>query len=388
MDMDASVPALACQRDAFDVPDDVLYLNAASKSVLLSSSVAAGRTGAGVKGQPWTINERARYAQAETIRARFAALIGATADDIAIQPAASYGIATAARNIRPEPKSRILVLEGQFPSNVYAWMNLAAQSGAELVTVPWPDDDDWTAAVMAHIDERVSVAALPPCHWTDGATLDLESIGKAVKGVGATFVVDATQWAGAAPLDVQRIGADYLVCAAYKWLLGPYGLSLMYVAPAYQDGTPLEDHLFNHGGVDSITGGLGYPPAFTAGARRFDAGQYLNLITLPMIEDALAHLNDWQPARIAAYLAPVTDALAEVCASIGLKVTRKDMRSPHIVGVRRAGGFNAADAAACASAGTYVSARGGALRLSPYLFNTIDDANRLRESLRKILETV
>ena len=385
--MDTSVPALTCQRQAFDVPDDVLYLNAASKSVLLSSSVAAGRDGAGAKGHPWSITESARYSQAETIRTRFAALIGAGADDIAIQPAASYGIATAAKNIAPPRGSRILVLEGQFPSNVYAWMNSAVQSGAELVTVAWPEDDDWTAAVMAHIDERVSVAALPPCHWTDGATLDLTTIGKAVKDVGATFVVDATQWAGAAPLDVQRIGADYLVCAAYKWLLGPYGLSLMYVASARQDGTPLEDHLFNHGGVDSITGGLGYPSGFTAGARRFDAGQYLNLITLPMIEDALGRLNDWQPARIAAYLAPVTDALADVCVSLGLEVTRKDMRSPHIVGIRRAGGFTDADAATCAAAGTYVSARGGALRLSPYLFNTPDDANRLRESLRKILKT-
>lgn len=385
--MDHPTPPLSCQRHLFDVPDDIVYLNAASKSVLLKASVEAGRIGAGAKGQPWLIDEDARYVQADDIRARFASLIGASGDDIAIHPAASYGVATAARNINPAPGTRILLLDGQFPSNVYAWMNLARDTGADVVTVPWPADGDWTQAVLAHIDERVSVAALPPCHWTDGSTLDLPRIGAALKAVDACFVVDATQWVGAVPIDVAALDADYLVCAAYKWLLGPYGMSFMYAAPRHQQGAPLEDHLFNHGGVASITGGLGYPETFTDGARRFDAGEYLNLITLPMIQVALNQLQAWEPARIGAYLAPITEAIADGAEALGFAVVDAAHRSPHILGIRRPGGFPKDINARLAAVGVNVSARGGALRVSPYLFNTNADSVRFLERLDAALKT-
>ena len=90
------------------------------------------------------------------------ALIGATGDDIAIHPAASYGIATAAKNLNPKAGSRILMLDGQFPSNVYAWQQLAARTGAQCTMIAWPADNDWTRAVLEQIDDTVSIAALPP----------------------------------------------------------------------------------------------------------------------------------------------------------------------------------------------------------------------------------
>lgn len=384
MTSDASAP-LGCQSALFDIDPDILYLNAASKSVMLRTSVAAGQAGAAAKGRPWIIDEETRLNEAEDIRTRFAGLIGATGDDIAIHPAASYGIATAASHLTPKAGSRIIVIDGQFPSNVYAWRKLAARTGAELHTVPWPEDGDWTTGVLAAIDERVSIAALPPCHWTDGACLNLVKIGAAVKDVGATFLVDATQWVGAAPIDVNEIKADYLVCAAYKWLLGPYGLSFMYAAPDRQDGQALEDHLYNHGGVASITTGLSYPDAFTPGARRYDAGEYLNLVSLPMILEALKQIEAWRPERISAYLAPVTEAMSAVCRSLGLDPVPDDVRSPHILGVRRKDGFPADFAARLADAGVHTSARGGAMRLSPYLFNTADDAERLGKAIESAL---
>jgi selenocysteine lyase/cysteine desulfurase len=386
MDTNASAP-LGCQSDLFDIDPDILYLNAASKSVMLRASVEAGQVGAAAKGRPWTIDEETRLNEAEEIRTRFAGLIGATGEDIAIHPAASYGIATAANHLNPEAGARILVIEGQFPSNVYAWRKLAYRTGAEIYTVPWPEDGDWTSSVLAAIDERLAVAALPPCHWTDGARLDLVKIGAAVKDVGATFLVDATQWVGAVPIDVHAIKADYLVCAAYKWLLGPYGLSFMYAAPDRQYGQALEDHLYNHGGVASITAGLSYPDAFTPGARRYDAGEYLNLMSLPMILAALKQIDAWRPERIAAYLGPLTEAMTGVCVTLGLDPVPADVSSPHILGVRRKGGFPADFAARLAHHGVHTSARGGAMRLSPYLFNTTDDAERLGKAIESVLES-
>lgn len=376
---------LRCQRDLFAMDDGILYFNAASKSVILKASVEAGQIGSAAKGKPWAIDEPARYVQADDIRDRFAGLIGATGDDIAIHPAASYGIATAARNLKPKAGSRILLLEGQFPSNVYAWQILAKACGATCTMIAWPEDDDWTRAVLDEIDETVSIAALPPCHWTDGACLDLVKIGAALKKVDAVFVVDATQWVGAIPIDVNEIHADFLVCAAYKWLLGPYGMSFMYAASKYKDGQPLEDHLFNHGGVDSITGGLGYPEGFTKGARRYDAGEFLNLITLPMIQQALHQIEAWQPARIAAYLSPLVDIIADGAAALGLVIAKPEHRSPHILGMRRQGGFPGDILGRLQAEGVHVSSRGGALRVSPYLCNDAAEATLLVERIGKVL---
>ena len=383
--MDEHSSLLDNQRHLFDIEDGVIFLNAASKSALLTSSLEAGRIGVGAKGHPWAIDEPARYVQADDIRDRFASLIGAKGDDIAIQPAASYGITTAAKNLHPKAGQRILVLEGQFPSNVYAWRHVAERTGAVISTVPWPADGDWTHAVMEMIDTDVAIAALPPCHWTDGVLVDLKVIGPALKDAGATFLVDATQWVGAVPIDVADIHADYLVCAAYKWLLGPYGLSFMYAAPDFQDGQPLEDHLFNHGGVDSITGGLGYPDGFTSGARRYDAGEYLSLITLPMIQDALRQLQDWQPARVAATLAPITARIAEGAAGLGFKLANPAFRTPHILGMRREGGFPDDILSRLAAENVYVSSRGGAIRVSPHLFNDLADADAFIARIEKVL---
>ncbi len=377
---------LTCQRDHFEVEADVITMMTASKSTLLKSSMEAGRIGVGAKGQPYKINDAASYAGAEDIRSRFAGLIGATSDDIAIHPSAAYGISTAAKNIKPAAGSRILMIEGQFPSNVYAWLHLAKETGAEAVMVPRPEDGDWTRAILDQIDERTSMAALPPCHWTDGSIVDLEPIGAALKAVDATFVIDATQWIGVAKFDVNAIQADYVICAAYKWLLGPYGLSFFYAAPKHQEGRPLEDHLFNHGGVASITGGSGYGMEYTKGARRFDVGQTLNLITLPIIQQSLIQIDAWGADRIGAYLAPITDAIATGVQSLGLNVADTKFRCPHIIGVRKDGGFSDDILDRLQAENVYINARGGALRLSPYLYHDANDAEEVVARIAKVID--
>ncbi len=380
-----NIPTAEDARALFDIPPGVVYLNAASKSAIPLAALHAGRIGVGAKAQPWAIDEPGRYTQADHVRALFAGLIGATAHDIAIHPAASYGIATAARQLSPTAGSQIILLEGQFPSNVYAWRQLAAETGAEIITVPNPDDDDWTTAVLGAISDKTAIAALPPVHWVDGTVLDLEKIGVALKNVGAAFVVDATQWIGVQPFDVAAIQADFVVCAAYKWLLGPYGMSLMYAAPAHQNGPPLEEHLFNKGGVASITSGLGYTNDFSEGAMRYDAGEYLNLITLPMIEASLQQINAWGPAQIGARIAPITARIADGAQTLGLNVAPAWARCPHIITLRRDGGFPAETVPKLDILGIYVSARGGHIRVSPYVFNDENDANRFLSGLESVL---
>ena len=126
------------QRALFEIPDDVAYLNCAYMSPQLRSSRARGQEAVGLKGRPWLLTEDHWFGLVEEARSRFARLIGAEASDVALVPSTSYGIGTAAANVRIERGKTIVLVEDQFPSCVYPWRRLATESGASVVTVPRP----------------------------------------------------------------------------------------------------------------------------------------------------------------------------------------------------------------------------------------------------------
>jgi selenocysteine lyase/cysteine desulfurase len=204
--------------------------------------VATGEAAIRRKARPWEIFPHHFFTEPEEARTLFARLVGATADDIAIQPSTSYGAAIAAATLELPRGARIVVLQEQFPSNVYPWREAARRGGAVLETVPRPADDDWTPAVLERLVAGTALVALPHVHWTDGAMLDLVTIGKRAREIGAALFIDATQSLGVLPLDVREVQPDYLVAATYKWLLGPYGMGFLYVAPHRQSGRPIEEH--------------------------------------------------------------------------------------------------------------------------------------------------
>ena len=92
------------------------------------------------KSRPWEITPDDFFEDVEEVRALFARLVGGDAEGVAIVPSVSYGIAVAAANVSVREGERIMILEDQFPSNVYSWRELASREGARLVTVPRPDD--------------------------------------------------------------------------------------------------------------------------------------------------------------------------------------------------------------------------------------------------------
>ena len=174
-----STRTIPSQRHLFDLPDDVAYLNCAYMAPLMHSVVEAGLGGVRRKARPWEIAPPDFFSDPAHARGLFARIVNARAEDVAIVPAASYGMAIAARNLPLRSGQTIVLLADQFPSNLYPWRAAAARAGAEIVTVDAPDGD-LNAAVLAAIDERTAVAALPHCRWTDGALLDLEAIGERV----------------------------------------------------------------------------------------------------------------------------------------------------------------------------------------------------------------
>ena len=156
---------LPSQRDHFDIPRDICYLNAASYSPLPLQTLEAGRAAVGRKGRPWSSCLEFANEHHERTRAAAARLINADAGDVALISSVGYGVATAAKLLTIPRGTRVLVLENDHSSPVLEWQTRAEAQGFAVETVRQPDDGDWTSAVLAAI-ERPGAAPV-------GARLDL-----------------------------------------------------------------------------------------------------------------------------------------------------------------------------------------------------------------------
>ncbi len=379
---------LHCQKDLFDLPPDEHYLNCAYMGPLSRRVVSAGVDGMRRKCAPAGIAPADFFADGARARRLFAGLIGSTEPErVAIIPAVSYGIATVVRNESCRPGQTIVIAGEQFPSNVHAWRRLAARTGAELQRVAAPEarqrGEAWNAALLEAIDERTAIVALPHVHWTDGTRFDLEAIGAAARRVGGAFVIDATQSLGAHPFEQAAIGADAIVCAAYKWLLGPYAIGLAWYGPRYDGGEPLEETWIARAGSEDFRALVNDRDDYQPGAARFDVGEWSNFILLPMMVAALEQVSAWGAARIQTYCARLIDGALEEARALGYMVEEANWRGSHLFGLRVPAGLDLGQLQTSLDArGVSVSLRGSAMRVSPNVYNDSADVNALLEVLR------
>ena len=375
---------IPCQRDKFDIPEDVAYLNCAYTSPLLKAAQAAGRTALQAKANPWNITSQDFFSSAETARELFAKLIRSSADNVALVPAVSYGIALAARNLPVQNGQAIVILQDQFPSNVYAWMRIGHETNAEVKIVKRPQDDDWTQAVLESIDKTTAIVAAQNCHWTDGTLVDLALIGEKCRSVNAALVIDGIQSIGAMPFSIDDVQPDYLVAASHKWLLGAYSFGFCYVAPKWHDGTPLEESWFNRAGSEDFSRLVDYRESYQAGARRYDQGEASSFTLSPIAAAGIRQILEWGVEKIAATLCVKTNEIAQRAEKLGLGSAPADLRSPHIIGISKPGGFNKELPQLLARQKVFVSVRGESIRISPHLYNNERDIDRLFAVLENV----
>jgi len=371
------------QRHLFDIPDGVTYLNHAYLSPTLRAARAAGEQALAVS--PWEIESAHFFADSERLRGRFGALLGDDAEGVALVPSVSYGVGVAAANLPLRAGDRVVVLEEQFPSNVYAWARSAGRAGATVVTVPRARGEGWTEGVVAAIDERTAVVAVPQGHWTDGSQVDLVAVGAAARAAGAALVVDGSQTIGAHPFDVAAIQPDFVVAAGYKWLLGPYSLGYLWAAPHRRDGVPLEHNWITRGGSEDFTGLVDYRDDYQAGARRYDMGERSNFVAVPMAIAALDQVTAWGVEAIAAHGAALVARAAARGEELGLQPTPPGHRASCLVGIRCPGGFPPSVAKSLAAERIFVSMRGDSMRVSAHAYNGPDDIDRLCDVLAGLL---
>ncbi len=296
-------------------------------------------------------------------------------------PSVSYGVGIATANLGVGPGTTVVLLEHQFPSNVYPWREAVAHGGGEIVTVPRRRGRSWTDGLLAAIEGRTAVVAVPNVHWTDGSIVDLVAVGRATREVGAALVVDATQSLGAMPFDVETIRPDFVVAASYKWLLGPYSIGFLWAAPGRRRGVPLEYGWIAREKSEDFAGLVDYRDEFQPGARRFDMGERSNFLLLPMANAAMEQILGWGVANIAETIGELTDLIGDRATTLGLDVIPVGGRARHLTGVRLPNGAPQGLTERLVAEGVFVSLRGDSIRVAPHLYNDASDVDRLFAAL-------
>jgi selenocysteine lyase/cysteine desulfurase len=314
------------------------------------------------------------------LRARYARLIQASAEEIALAPSISVAISTVAEALDYRARPKVVVTSLDFPTVAYQWLAKRAR-GVELVVVESPDQVSVPVEAIARaVDERTALVATSHVYFTSGAIQDIGAVAAAAHATGALCLVDAYQAVGQVPVDVRAAGVDFLTAGGLKWLLGGPGIVFLYVR------AELARRL-----APTIAGWFGHRDQFAFDpralelhddARRFELGtpslaavhaqlgglDYIEEIGVPAIRRATAALAEDLIAR-----ARERGFRPKVAA-------RPDDRSAIVM-------LPAADPAVAvrhlADAHIIADARPGHVRLSPFFYNLQDDHVSALERLAK-----
>ncbi len=379
---------MECQSHRFNIPADITYLNCSYMGPLTHEVMKAGREAIYRKGTPYDITVKDFFEPVNDLKAAFAQLINASEPQrIAVVPSVSYGFAAVAKNIPVSPGENIVTIEEQFPSNMYCWQRLCAEGDLELRCVAAPQEQAkrgkvWNEKILESIDEKTAAVSIGTVHWADGTRFDLEAIRARTREVGAMLVVDGTQSIGALPFDLNKFNPDAVICAGYKWLLGPYALSVAYFGPAFDNGVPIEENWINRMGSDDFQGQVGYTEEYQPFSVRYDMGEKSNFFLVPMLVESLNQIMSWGVQEIQSYCESITTATLAKLVGEGFLIEDPAYRTHNIFGIRFPKGFEVnVVKEALAESKVHVSFRGDAIRVSPHLYNSEQHLQKLYECL-------
>lgn len=361
--------------------EGVAYLNASGQGPLPLASARAAQTAIEWKKLPHHLPEELYFGLPDRVREKVARLIGAEPDDIALTSGASGGFSAIAAGMDWEPGDEVIVARGEFPAHFSTWLPYEQVGRLHVRTLAPRNRFVVAEDYLEQISPKTRVVSASLVRFDDAARLDAARVAEACHTVGAAFVVDVSQCCGAMPLRVNELGADFVVCAGYKWLLSPYGtgffwgrrewLERLKLGPLYW--MALEGarnfHTLPLEGLRAVPG-----------ARRWDSPETSNFINLSAMDASLDFLHGvgvrtvWQHNR--ELIREIVERLPrDRC--ILASPAEEERRGPYVcVAARKREGTPALYQKLC-EAQVIVSLRENALRIAPHLYNTPLDVDRL-----------
>lgn len=222
---------LMSYRDDFDLDAGPVWLNSSHQCALPRVAAAAAAEAVGWKSHPWELTTARFNSVPGELRKAIGRLAGAPADEVILANGASYGLHLLANGLPLGSGDEVVVMRGDFPSNVLPWLMLEARGVTVHVVKPRgvvlaPDE------IAAVLTPRTRVVCLSWVHSFSGHALDIDAIGRLCRDAGAWLIVNTTQALGARQLALGAAPVDAVVNSGWKWMCGPYATGFAWMRPA------------------------------------------------------------------------------------------------------------------------------------------------------------
>ena len=307
-------------------------------------------------------------------REMLAKMIRARPEEIAFIQNTSEGFNHLANGLNWQTGDEIILAEGEFPSNVYPFLNLKKRLGVTVKFIPNRDGQIFIDDIKALITAKTKLLSISFVEFSNGFRNDLETIGNICKEKEIIFSVDGIQGIGALPIDVRKCNIDFLSNGGHKWLMGTMGAGFMYLSPALMQKI-----------VPAFTGWLAIEKAWDFSeyrlellpdARRFEYAT-ANFMGISALSASVELLLEVDPVNIEQHLLLLGDRLKR-----GLEDT--GMRFMGAADKRRWSGIFSFSGKKTEKLYEYlinqniiVSLRNGMIRIAPHFYNTAEEIDEV-----------
>jgi cysteine desulfurase / selenocysteine lyase len=362
------------------------WLNCAHQGPLPLVAVAEAERALADKAAPHRISDESFAEVPRRLKAALGRLVGVPAEEVILGNSTSYGLHLLVQGVRWRDGDEVLLVDGDFPATIVPWLPLAERGVRVRLLRP-----DGGMLDAGQLEAELTPATRLFCtSWVfsfTGQAVDLAGLGRVCRRAGVTFVVNGSQGVGAAALDLARLPVDALVSCGFKWLCGPYGTGLCWLAPdllASLAGRPA--YWLAHQAQDDLGSASGYRLRDDLGPAAWDVFGTANFLTFRPWTAAVEYLLDLGPDRVAAWDQRLVERFLG-----GLDPDRFRLVSPRRGGQRSTlvvfgdhrDERNRQLHERLTAAGVDVAFRRGLLRVSPHLYNTEADVDRALEVLHQ-----
>lgn len=379
-------------RSEFFEFEDATYFAMAAQGPLPRVAIKALEASLELKRRPYRIEESLYFELPTRVRGLLAKLTGAKPEEIGLTTGASTGLGGIASAIDWQPGDEILVARGEFPAQLCTWQPLAASRGLSLRLISpsarFPRARDFLDALTP----RTRLVSASLVRFDDASLLDAPALAAGLAGTRCRLLLDVTQACGAMPLDLRSLGADFAVCAAYKWLLGPYGTGFVWArrehteamaaGPFFWMAASSHKHFHELDYDPDPAGNFSWRPP--AGAGRWDVAETASFFHLSAFAASLEFVLRAGPANVLAHNRALLSTLLErLPADRCVLASPRDPaeRGPYLCVAARNREATSDLFRSLREQKIYVSLRNHALRIAPYLYNTAGDVERLLRAI-------
>lgn len=370
-------------RDLFPVVQHTAYLNHAAvapASVRVKKAIDSFVNESMTSGID---NIEAWLDRRENLRRLAARLIGSPACGIAFVKNTSTALNNLAQGLKWKTGDRILMAEGEFPSNIYPFINLQ-KHGVEVDVIPAPGGMFSTDDLERAITSRTRMVTVSFVQFHNGYKTDLAVLGEICRQKDVWLCVDSIQGCGVVPMEAEKWGIDFLANGGHKWLMSPAGIGIQYVG----------EELLQTMDVATLSW-LSVKNAWDFDTSQIhlleDAGRFEyateNFIGIYGMHAALALLLEAGIAGINQHVMSLLDRLVQGLESCGCTII-SSLEARHRSGILS---FFIKDQEqtrkffeTLQQKRIVVSLRKGAIRVAPHFYNSTDEIDRLLEALREV----